>query len=257
MDLGIAGKSALVCASTAGLGAATARALATEGARVVFSGRRGDAARSAAADYDGCVGIEADLGDAAGGRALHAAAVDAVGPLDIVVLNGPGPKPGTASAQDTASITAAVTSLLLVQQAIVAEALPHLRTSRWGRILAIGSGGVAAPITGLALSNIGRAALAAYLKSLSNEIAGEGITANMLLPGRIDTDRVRSLDAGRSEQTGTPVEQVKEQALAAIPAGRYGEPAEFGAVAAFLCSAPASYVTGIAMRCDGGQVPTL
>lgn len=257
MDFGIAGKAALVCASTGGLGAATARALAAEGARVVFSGRRGDVAREAAAAYDGSVGIEADLSSVDGARALHAAAVEAVGPLDIVVLNGPGPKPGTASAIDTAAISEAVTTLILVQQAIVAEALPHLRASGWGRILAIASSGVVAPLTGLALSNIGRAGLAGYIKSLSNEVAAEGITANLLLPGRIATDRLRSLDEGAAEKSGVSIDEVRQKVQATIPAGRYGDPDEFGAAAAFLCSAQASYITGIAMRCDGGLVPTL
>lgn len=257
MDLGIAGKSALVCASTGGLGAATARALAQEGARVVFSGRRGSVARDAAAGYSGAVGIEADLSTIEGARALHDAAVAAVGPLDILVLNGPGPKPGTASTLDTEAITAAVTSLLLVHQTLVSLSLPHMRASGWGRVLAIGSSGVVAPLTELSLSNIGRAGLAGYLKSLANEVAADGVTANLLLPGRIATDRLHTLDAKAAERTGRPVADIRRQAQDTIPAKRYGEPDEFGAAAAFLCSAQASYITGIAMRCDGGLVPTL
>jgi 3-oxoacyl-[acyl-carrier protein] reductase len=224
---------------------------------VVFSGRRGDVAKEAAAPFEGSVGLEADLSTVEGARALHAAAVDAVGPLDILILNGPGPRPGVATTLDTDSITAAVTSLMLVHQAVVAEALPHLLDSGWGRILGIGSSGVAAPITGLSLSNIGRAAFAGYLKSLSNEIASRGTTVNLLLPGRIATDRLRSLDAAAAERSGSPLEDVQKQLISAIPVGRYGDPDEFGAAAAFLCSAQASYITGIAMRCDGGLVPTL
>jgi 3-oxoacyl-[acyl-carrier protein] reductase len=257
MDLGIAGKSALVCASTGGLGAATARALAAEGAKVVFSGRRGALAREAAARFDGAVGIEADLGSVDGARELHAAAVDAVGPLDILVLNGPGPRPGTATTVDTADLNEALTSLLLVHQALIEAALPHMLDTAWGRILAIGSSGVAAPLTGLALSNVGRAALAGYLKSLSNEVAARGATVNMLLPGRIATDRLASLDAKVAEKSGRTVEEVRTESVSAIPTGRYGTPDEFGATAAYLCSAQAAYVTGVAMRCDGGLVPTL
>jgi len=257
MDLGLAGRSALVCASTGGLGAATARALAAEGARVVFSGRRADVANEAAAPFAGSVGVAADLSTVEGARKLHAAAVDAVGPLDILVLNGPGPPPGTASTLDTTSITTAITSLVLVHQALAELALPHMLASGWGRVLGLGSSGVATPITGLALSNLGRAALAGYLKSLSNEVAANGITVNMLLPGRIATDRVAVLDTNAAEKSGRTIEAVQQQSAATIPAGRYGDPDEFGATAAFLCSAKASYITGTATRCDGGLVPTL
>jgi len=257
MDLGIAGKAALVCASTGGLGAAVAHALAAEGCRVVFSGRRGALAKEAAGRYPGCVGVEADLGSVEGALALHAAAVDAIGPLDIVVLNGPGPRPGTASLVDSAAMGVALTSLVLVPQAIAGATVPHQREQGWGRILAIGSSGVVAPIPGLALSNTGRAGLAGYLKSLATEVAPDGVTVNMLLPGRIDTDRVRSLDAGRADTTGRSADAVRTESEAAIPAGRYGRPDEFGAAAAFLCSAAASYLTGTAIRCDGGLVPTL
>lgn len=257
MDLGLSGKKALVSASTGGLGAATARALAAEGATVVFSGRRGELAKESAAAYKGAIGIEADLSTIEGARTLYADAVEAIGELDILVLNGPGPRPGTATSLNTEDITTAFTSLMLIHQALAELALPHMIEQGWGRILAVGSSGVVAPITGLSLSNIGRAALAGYLKSLSNEVAGKGITVNMLLPGRIATDRLKSLDAGSAQKQGKTVEQVQATLLETIPIGRYGDPDEFGATAAFLCSAKASYITGIAMRCDGGIVPTL
>lgn len=257
MDLGLAGKAALVCASTGGLGAATARALAAEGAKVIFSGRRGEVARQAAAQFEGAVGIEADLGSVAGARALHTAAVDAVGPLDILVLNGPGPRPGTASTLNTDDLTDAMTSLLLVHQALTEAALPHMLESGWGRIVAIGSSGVAAPITGLALSNVGRAALAGYLKSLSNEVAAIGVTVNMVLPGRIATERVEFLDAKAAEKSGRTIDEVRLESTSVIPSRRYGLPDEFGATVAFLCSTSASYITGVALRCDGGRIPTL
>jgi 3-oxoacyl-[acyl-carrier protein] reductase len=257
MDLGLAGKTALVCASTGGLGAATARALAVEGVRVVFSGRRGDVAREAAAEFEGSAGIEADLTTIEGARALYASAVEAVGPLDILVLNGPGPRPATASQVSADDLSEAITTLLLVHQTLVGSALPHMLDAGWGRILAVGSSGVAAPMTGLALSNAGRSALAAYLKSLANEVAGKGVTVNLLLPGRIATDRLQSLDGKAAKEAGVSVEEIATKAAAAIPSGRYGRPEEFGDYAAFLCSALASYVTGTAARCDGGLIPTL
>ena len=257
MDVGVAGKAALVCASTSGLGAATGRALAAEGCRVVFSGRRADLAAEIAGGYPGCVGLGADLSTVDGGLALHAAAVDALGPLDIVVLNSPPPPAGNADRLDPAALAAAVESLLLTPRAIASAALPHLREQRWGRILAIGSSGVHSPIPGLALSNVGRAGLAGYLKTLAGEVAADGVTVNLLLPGRISTERMRSLDATVAELSGRDLADVAAESVRTIPAGRFGDPAEFGAVAAFLCSGPASYVTGTAVHCDGGMISTV
>jgi 3-oxoacyl-[acyl-carrier protein] reductase len=255
MDLGLRGRTALVCSSTAGLGRGTAEALVAEGARVVISGRRRELAEQIAAALPGAVAVPCDVTDRDAGTELAAAAQQALGAeLDIVVLNGPGPKPASASEIDAADVRAAVETLLVFQQSLVAAVLPGMRERGWGRILAIGSGGVVEPIPSLALSNIGRAALAGYLKSLATEVAGDGVTVNMLLPGRMDTDRVRSLDATIAERERRDVAEMAAAAAASIPAGRYGTSAEFGAVAAFLCSQQAGYVTGTAVRCDGGAV---
>jgi len=129
-----------------------------------------------------------------------------------------------------------------------------MRERGWGRVIAVGSSGVQQPIERLALSNVGRAALAGYLKTLAGEVAGDGVTVNMVLPGRIDTDRVSALDAATAERTGATVEQVRTRSESAIPAGRYGTPDEFAAVVLFLASNAASYVTGEQIRCDGGMV---
>lgn len=257
MDLGIAGKSALVCASTAGLGAATARALAAEGVKVAFSGRRKELAEQQAAPYAECVGIEADLSTVEGAKNLLEAAEEAVGQIDILVLNGPGPRPGTATSVEAADLHHAFESLMVVQHALVEDCLPHMRDQKWGRILSIASTGVVAPITNLALSSVGRMALAGYLKALANEVSKDGVTVNMLLPGRIATDRLNSLDAKRAEATGMTLEEIHREGARSIPVGRYGEPDEFGAVGAFLCSDLASYITGSAVRCDGGAHSTL
>lgn len=257
MDLGISGRNALVCASTGGLGEATARALAADGANVVVSGRRGDRAKAIAEELPGAVGVEADLTADDGAQRLLSQATEALGEIDILVLNGPGPRPGTASEMTAEDSAGAVANLLLVQQTLVRGVLPGMRERCWGRILAIASSGVAAPIPNLALSNIGRGALAAYLKSLATEVADEGVTANLLLPGRIATDRLTALDTATSEREGVSFEEARARGEAAIPAGRYGQPAEFGAAAAFLCSAHAGYITGTMLRCDGGLVPTL
>ena len=257
MDLGIAGRVAVVAASTGGLGRAVGAALAAEGARVVVSGRRGDLAKQIAAGLPDAIGVEADLTTPQGPRQLADAALAAFGLVDILVLNGPGPRPVAATEVTDADLAAAVDTLLLTQQRLITGLLPGMRQRRWGRILAIGSSGVAAPLPGLALSNAGRAALAAYLKTLATEVASEGVTANLLLPGRIATERVAQLDAARAAREQRTVAEVEAASRASIPMGRYGSPAEFGAVAAFLCSAGAAYITGTAVRCDGGLVPTL
>ena len=257
MDLKIRGRVALVAASTGGLGRAVAEALAAEGAAVVVSGRRGDLARRIAAGLPEAVGVQNDLTTPDGPDDLVRAACEAFGRPDIVVLNGPGPAPGPAAGLRREDLAGAVDSLLLAQQRLVELTLPAMRERGWGRLLAIGSSGIAEPLAGLVLSNAGRAALAAYLKTLAAEVAADGVTVNLLLPGRIATDRVARLDALRAERENRPVAEVAADARSAIPAGRYGTPEEFAAAAAFLCGAPASYVTGTALRCDGGLVRSL
>jgi 3-oxoacyl-[acyl-carrier protein] reductase len=257
MDLGIAGRTAVVCASTGGLGEAIARALAAEGAHVVVSGRRGERARQIAGELPSAVGVEVDLTDPGDDERLLAAAREAFGEVDILILNGPGPKPGPALQVTEADVDAAIDALLRPHVRLVSAVLPGMRERRWGRIVAVGSSGIAAPLPDLALSNLGRAALAGYLKTLATEVAADGVTVNLLLPGRIETDRALALDQAAADRSGRPVDEVQEQARATIPAGRYGDPAEFGSVAAFLCSQQASYVTGTAVRCDGGLVGVL
>jgi 3-oxoacyl-[acyl-carrier protein] reductase len=253
MDLGLTGRRALVLGSTGGLGLAVATALAHEGARVVLCGRRGERARELAAGLPGAAGLAVDL-TRDGVDGLVADAEATIGPLDVVVLNSGGPPPGGAVDLSTDAVRAAVETLLLRQVELVAAVLPGMRSRGWGRILAIGSSGVQAPLPGLVLSNIGRAGLAGYLKTLASEVAADGVTVNMLLPGRFDTDRSTAIDGGRAEREGMSLEEVRDESQRSIPVGRYGDPAEFGAVAAFLCSGPASYLTGEQVRCDGGYV---
>lgn len=257
MDLGIAGRTAVVCASTSGLGEAIARALAAEGAHVVVSGRRGERARQIADELPSAVGVEVDLTGPGDDERLLAAAREAFGEIDILVLNGPGPSPGPAAEVTESDVDQAIDTLLRPHVRMVGAVLPGMRERSWGRILAVGSSGISAPLPNLALSNLGRAALAGYLKTLAAEVAADGVTVNLLLPGRIATDRAAALDRGRADRSGRSVDDVEEEAIAQIPAGRYGEPAEFGGVAAFLCSRHASYVTGTAVRCDGGLVDSL
>ena len=254
MDTGLRGKTAVVPGSSAGLGLAIARALAHEGANVVLSGRRGDLVRAQADALPSAIGVEVDLFADDGPSLLVERAVERFGDVDVLVLNGGGPPPGAAAELGPDQLRAAIDQLLVPQQRLVAAVLPRMRERGWGRVIAVGSSGVQQPIERLALSNVGRAALAGYLKTLAGDVAGDGVTVNMVLPGRIDTDRLSALDAATAERTGATVEQVRTRSESAIPAGRYGTPDEFAAVVLFLASSAASYVTGEQIRCDGGMV---
>ena len=257
MDLGVEGRVALVAASTGGLGLAVATSLAAEGARVVVTGRDLERARSVAATLPGATAFHLDLGvPGAPAETVDRVTVE-LGSVEILVTNGPGPKPKLASDTSAEDLSEAIDGLLLPQQRLIASVLPGMVKRGWGRILAIGSSGITAPLPNLVLSNVGRSALAAYIKTLASEQAHQGVTANLLLPGRINTDRVDALDAAAAARRDTDVRTVRAESFAAIPAGRYGRPEEFGAAAAFLCSDSASYITGVALRCDGGLVRSL
>lgn len=255
----LAGHDALVLGGSSGLGLASATALAADGARVMVTSRDIDRARAAAAGLpgEGHVGLAVDLAaadDAPGGVSALVAALTEASPINILVLNAGGPSPTRALDVDAAGATAALQPLLLAQISVVRAVLPGMIAAGWGRIVAIGSSGVQQPIPSLALSNIGRAALAAYLKSLAADVAVQGVTVNLVLPGRIATRRVAALDAARAQATGMSVDTVQTASQATIPAGRYGNPEEFAAAVRFLCSPGASYVTGVQLRADGGMV---
>jgi len=239
MDFGIKGKRALVLGGSRGLGAAIAKALADEGVDVLAASRNGP--------------LKVDLSDQASVAALIKD-VEARGGLDILVNNGGGPKAGPAMGQSAeawlAAFQAMATSLFTITEAF----LPGMIERKWGRIITVGSSGIVQPIDNLALSNGVRGAIAGWSKTLANEVAKHGITVNMVLPGRIATDRLRELDEGNAKRTSRSLEEVQAASRAAVPAGRYGQPEEFGAVAAFLASQQASYVTGSMIRIDGGAI---
>ena len=254
MDIGVAGRTAVVLGSTSGLGWAVASTLADEGANVVLVGRREELVKERAASLPSAVGVVADITEPDGPATVLQAAGEAFGDVDILVLNGGGPPPAHAQDLDGDGIDRAVRLLLRPHVDLVRGVLPGMRQRRWGRVVAIGSSGVQQPIPNLASSNVGRAALAGYLKSLSDDVAAEGVTVNMVLPGRIDTDRVVAIDKAAAERTGTTPEEARRESEASIPAGRYGTAEEFAAVVAFLAGERASYVTGEQVRCDGGLV---
>jgi 3-oxoacyl-[acyl-carrier protein] reductase len=254
MDTGLKGKTALVPGSSAGIGLAVARSLAAEGANVVLAGRRGALVRDEAAQLPSAVGVEIDLSSDDAPAELVRQAQESFGPVDVLVLNSGGPPPGEASELSDDQVVTAVHQLLVQHQRLVSLVLPGMRERGWGRVVAVGSSGVQQPIERLALSNIGRAGLAGYLKTLAGEVAADGVTVNMVLPGRIDTDRVEVIDANAAQRMRITPEEARAQSEATIPAGRYGSPEEFAAVVTFLASTAASYVTGEQVRCDGGMV---
>ncbi|MCD2181025.1 SDR family oxidoreductase [Rhizobium sp. GN54] len=257
MDLGIKGKRALVLASSRGLGRGIAAALAREGADVLLCGRNAEdlAANCAAINAEGggrASFVLADLFEADVVEKLEAAVAEKLGGIDILVNNSGGPTPGSTEDMTPETLANHFNAMVLRLIALTNRFLPQMKAQRWGRILTVASSGVIEPIPGLALSNTLRPALAGWSKTLATEVAQYGITANMLLPGSIRTDRLESLDAAAARRSGRSIEAVQAASEAEIPARRYGRVEEFAATAAFLCSEPASYVTGTLVRCDGG-----
>ncbi len=257
MDLGIAGKRALVLASSRGLGLGIATALAHEGANVLLVGRSGDrlaenckainAAGKGKADW-----VWGDLGEEDFVQSMVAAVKETLGGIDILVNNTGGPTPGSSEEMSAEKLETYFQSMVLRVITLTNALLPQMKEQGFGRILTVASSGVFEPIPNLALSNTLRGALAGWNKTLSAEVAGQGITANMILPGRIHTDRIDELDGANAKRQGKPIEEVRAASIKSIPAGRLGTVEEFGAAAAFLCSVPASYVTGTMLRVDGG-----
>jgi 3-oxoacyl-[acyl-carrier protein] reductase len=257
MDLALKDRTALVVGGTTGLGHAVARRLSAEGARVAVTGRDGSRATDAAADLPGGVAVALDLADESSvGRGV-AEALEALDTIDVLVLGGGGPSPCVATDVTPAIARSAAELLVHGPIAVVAACLPQMRMRGWGRIVSIGSSAVHQPILNLATSSIFRAALGSYLKLLAGEVAADGVTVNMVHPGRIATDRIESLDEARATRESIDHEQVRQESLRTIPVGRYGDPDEFAAVVAMLCGAPASYVTGEQLRVDGGMVGAL
>ena len=254
MDTGLTNKVALVCASTAGLGLAAAKGLSAEGAHVVISGRRGALAQEIASSLPKAIGIEVDLSIPGSAEKLIKTTESTLGAIDILILNSGGPRPGSASSVTRSEYLEALEYMMLQHIELVRGVLPGMIERGWGRIVAIGSTAIQTPNSELALSGIIRASLASYLKMLSREVAANGITVNMALPGRVDTDRVQYLDNTASERQGISLAEIQRKSASSIPAGRYGKTEEFAALITFLCSTGASFITGEQIRCDGGRV---
>lgn len=242
MDFGLDGRTAVVTGASSGMGLAIAEGLAAEGANVAMLGRRRDLLERHA-ERIGALAVQGDITIPTHLDRLVAETLEAFGAIDILVLNGGGPTAGSALELTPEALEEAYALLLMPFVGLVSRTLPHLRASDAGRILAIESTSVREPIAGLALSNAIRPGVVGWLKTLSRELAADGITVNTIAPGRIATDRMRDVygPAGPSAAD-----------LALIPAGRLGTTAEIAAVACFLVSERASYVTGTVVPVDGG-----
>ncbi len=254
MDLGIAGKRALVCASSKGLGLGCAEALANAGVAVTMNAR-GAEALEAAADTLRAQGasiktVAADVTTEDG----RAQVLEAAGHVDILVTNAGGPPPGMWSDWDRDDFVSALDANMLTPIAFMKSLLPGMMDQGWGRVVNITSQSVKAPIAVLGLSNAARAGLTGYVAGTARQVAGHGVAINNLLPGIHDTDRAQALDGGAAKAGGITLEEARTQRYTTIPAGRYGTKEEFGAACAFLCSQHAGFIIGQNILLDGGAV---
>lgn len=257
MDLDLRNKTALVCGASQGLGFAIAEALAHEGCKVGLIARNAAKLDKHVRDFGAhgleAVALPADMAD----WPQVEAALKRFGSPDILVNNSGGPPPVDVTRVDPDLWRAQFEPMVLNQMRLTEAVLPHMRAQRFGRILSVASTSIVEPFASLAISNSLRAALAGWMKTLAGQVAADGVTVNMLLPGSFATERIDSLNAREAQARGVPLAQVVSESSAEIPVGRYGDPKEFGAVAAFLASPKASYVTGQMIRIDGGVTRSL
>jgi 3-oxoacyl-[acyl-carrier protein] reductase len=262
MDLGIGGRVAVVGGASSGLGRASALRLAEAGCSLLIWARSSDGLQRAAEEMRraGAPRVETLAADAASPDAaarVAGAATDRFGTVDILVLNAGGPPPSDVTAPDPDGLHAALQLLVVTPIELATRLLPAMRRRRWGRVVAVLSWGVREPVPALPLSNIGRSGLAAWLKTASQAVAADGVTVNGVMPGRFATPRIAVVDENQASIAGVPLEEVQARARAAIPAGRDGDPDEFGSVVAFLCSERAAYVNGALVPVDGGMLRSL
>ncbi len=256
MDLGIAGRKAIVCASSRGLGRACAMQLAQAGCEVVVNGRDPKRVEETAAEIRAATGakvlpVVADVALPEGQNALFAACPDP----DILINNNAGPPFRDFRQLTRQQMIDGVIANMIVAVELIQKAIEPMIARKFGRIVNITSGSVKAPLAGLDLSSGARAGLTAFLAGVARSVAAHNITINFVLPGAFETDRLRSNFEANAKQRGTSVDAVRAERIAAIPAKRLGQPDEFGAACAFLCSAQAGYITGQNILLDGGAFP--
>jgi len=261
VDLGLRGKVAVVAASSKGLGRAIAEELAAEGASLVMCARGEEALRASANSIRNAgvkvVEISADVSQQSGIERVAATALDSFGRVDILVTNSGGPPSGNFESFSPDQWESATRLLLYSAVGLTRALLPGMKERRWGRILNVTSIAVKQPIDGLILSNSLRSAVTGFARTLANEVAPFNITVNNIMPGYTRTDRVEQLARASSEKTGATLKDSYARWEKEIPMGRLGEPREFAALAAFLASERASYITGSSIAVDGGWIRTL
>jgi 3-oxoacyl-[acyl-carrier protein] reductase len=255
MDLGLSGKVAMVAGASRGLGFAVAEALAREGARVSMASRSESAVCAAAGKIGGdALATPVDVRSAEDIQKWAGATIAKFGGVDLLFTNAGGPPAGAILSFDDAAWQDAANLLLFSTLRMVRAAVPSMQARGGGAILMSTSSSVKEPIQNLGLSTVLRASVSALAKTLALELVASRIRVNQIIPGRIDTDRVRQLDDINAKKQNVTPEQARAKAMAAIPMGRYGETKEFGRVAAFLLSDAASYVTGATLQVDGGLI---
>ncbi|MFD7323324.1 SDR family oxidoreductase [Streptomyces sp. NPDC059875] len=258
MDLGITGKTALVLGGGGGIGGAIAHALAEECANIAVADIDLQAAQKIAESVRSAGGnalaVKWDLSDLAAIDTNVALVENSLGPVDILVNNTGGPPPSPVLGQDHEVWLRYFQSMVLSVMAITDRVAPSMRSRGWGRIITSASSGVVSPIPDLGLSNTLRSSLLGWSKTLAREVAADGITCNVIVPGRIRTERVQFLDRSKAEREGKTAEQATAESVASIPVGRYGEPREYASTVAFLASVQAAYITGSVVRVDGGLI---
>jgi len=256
MDLGIADRKAIVCASSRGLGRACAFALAQAGCDVVINGRDGKSLDATAAEMRQATGakVTAVAGDVAT-PAGQAALLGACPEPDILVNNNGGPPFRDFRELTRQNIIDGVVDNMVVAIELIQKVIDPMRARKFGRIVNITSGSVKMPLTGLDLSSGARAGLTAFLAGVARSVAASNVTINFLLPGTFETERLKSNMAGVAKNRGISIEQARNERMASVPAKRFGTPDEFGAACAFLCSAQAGYITGQNLLIDGGVFP--
>ena len=256
MDLGLTGKTAIVCASSQGLGRACAEELARAGCRLVMNGRDGDALDQAAAAIRQATGAQVDAvaGDI-GDPAVQAALVETAGTPDILVNNNGGPPPRNFRQVDAAAMHAGLDANMVTPIRLVQQVVDGMVERRFGRIVCITSGSVKSPAAGLDLSSGARIGLTGFLAGVAREVASANVTINFLLPGLFATRRLPGVMSFAAKSQGIDMETAETRGRERIPARRFGDPAEFGAACAFLCSAQAGFITGQSLLIDGGAYP--